>query len=40
MGDKPIILDANVTRCLLLALSRALWLKSKDVYTEYNNSNP
>lgn len=40
MDDKPIILDANVTRFLLLALSRVLWLKSKDVYMEYNNSNP
>lgn len=40
MDDKPIILDANVTRLLLLALSRVLWLKSKDVYMEYNNSNP
>jgi len=40
MGDKPIILDANVTRFLLLALSRVLWLKSKDVCVEYSNSDP
>lgn len=40
MDDKPIILYANVTRFLLLALYWVLWLKSKDVYVEYNNSNP
>lgn len=40
MDDKPIILDTNVTRFHLLALSWVLWLRSRDVYMEYNNSNP